>query len=409
MMPDFLSWLLIFPILIVIVCVHEFGHFITAKFFGMRVEEFGVGFPPRIFGKRLGGTIYSINLIPLGGFVKLSDPKDPEDYTSFENRHFLERLLVLIAGSVMNLFFAILIFTIIFMLPHARMIGGDIVVNGLVPNSPADIAGIRVADQIVALNENRFDSFKTSEVRLRKLVDWIDQYRGQEVEVVVKRGSISRLGGISPELITSDVVNVVPRKIDPSPQVVVDEVKNPETEISLIDASKYLPNIKIGDTVQQRALGVSLGLVNVRTDQVTRPLHLALADAGDAIWNSVIVASVQGLFSNTNSSQSGSGLMGPIGIAQVTGEVINKFGLGEIIVLIAVLSVSLGIINLLPIPFLDGGRVAVLVIEVLRGGKLSKKIESLIHASGFVLLLIFILVISYSDILRLIRGDSIFR
>ena len=382
MMPDFLSWLLIFPILIVIVCVHEFGHFITAKFFGMRVEEFGVGFPPRIFGKRLGGTIYSINLIPLGGFVKLSDPKDPEDYTSFENRHFLERLLVLIAGSVMNLFFAILIFTIIFMLPHARMIGGDIVVNGLVPNS---------------------------QVRLRKLVDWIDQYRGQEVEVVVKRGSISRLGGISPELITSDVVNVVPRKIDPSPQVVVDEVKNPETEISLIDASKYLPNIKIGDTVQQRALGVSLGLVNVRTDQVTRPLHLALADAGDAIWNSVIVASVQGLFSNTNSSQSGSGLMGPIGIAQVTGEVINKFGLGEIIVLIAVLSVSLGIINLLPIPFLDGGRVAVLVIEVLRGGKLSKKIESLIHASGFVLLLIFILVISYSDILRLIRGDSIFR
>ena len=141
----------------------------------------------------------------------------------------------------MNLFFAILIFTTIFMLPHARMIGGDIVVNGLVPNSPADIAGIRVGDQIVALNENRFDSFKTSEVRLRKLVDWIDQYRGQEVEVVVKRGSISRLGGISPELITSDVVNVVPRKIDPSPQVVVDEVKNPETEISLIDASKYLP------------------------------------------------------------------------------------------------------------------------------------------------------------------------
>ena len=99
-----------------------------------------------------------------------------------------------------------------------------------------------------------------------------------------------------------------------------------------------------------------------------------------------------------------------IGIAQVTGEVINKFGLGEIIVLIAILSVSLGIINLLPIPFLDGGRVAILVIEFLRGGqKLSKKIESFIHASGFVLLLIIILVISYSDILRVIRGDSIFK
>jgi len=409
-MPDFLSWLLIFPILIVIVCVHEFGHFITAKILGMRVEEFGVGFPPRIFGKRLGDTIYSINLIPLGGFVKLGDPKSPEDLTSFENRNFLERLIVLIAGSVMNLLFAIVIFTIIFMLPHARMIGGDIVVNGLVPNSPADIAGIRVGDQIVALNEKRFDSFKTSEVRLRKLVDWIDEYRGEEVEVIVKRGSLSRLGGISPELVTSDVVNVVPREIDPSPQVVVNEVKNPETEISLRDASKYLPNIKIGDTVQQRALGVSLGLVNFRTDQATRPLHLALVDAGDAIWNSVIVASVQGLFSSSNSSQSGSGLMGPIGIAQVTGEVINTFGLGEIIVLIAILSVSLGIINLFPIPFLDGGRVAILVIEVLRGGvKLSKKIESFIHASGFVLLLIIILVISYSDILRVIRGDSIFK
>jgi len=409
-MPDFLSWLLIFPILIVIVCVHEFGHFITAKFFGMRVEEFGIGFPPKIFGKRFGGTIYSINLIPLGGFVKLGDPKSPEDLTSFENRNFLERLIVLIAGSVMNLFLAIVIFTIIFMLPHARMVGGDIVVNGLVPNSPADIAGIRVGDQIVALNEKRFDSFKTSEVRLRKLINWIDEYRGKEVEVIVKRGSLSRLGGISPELVTSDVLNVVPRLIDPSPQVVVNEVKNPETEISLRDANKYLPNIKIGDTVQQRALGVSLGLVNFRTDQVTRPFHLALVDAVDAIWNSVIVASVQGLFSSTNSSQSGSGLMGPIGIAQVTGEVINKFGLGEIIVLIAILSVSLGIINLLPIPFLDGGRVAILVIEFLRGGqKLSKKIESFIHASGFVLLLIIILVISYSDILRVIRGDSIFK
>ena len=409
-MPDSLSWLLIFPILIVIVCVHEFGHFITAKILGMRVEEFGVGFPPRIFGKRLGGTIYSINLIPLGGFVKLGDPKSPEDLTSFENRKFLERLMVLIAGSVMNLFFAVVIFTIIFMLPHARMIGGDIVVNGLVPNSPADIAGIRVGDQIVALNENRIDSFKTSEVRLRKLVNWIDEYRGKEVEVIVKRGSLSRLGGISPELVTSDVVNVIPREIDPSPQVVVNEVKNPETEISLRDASKYLPNIKIGDTVQQRALGVSLGLVNVRTDKIARPFHLALVDAGDAIWNSVIVASVQGLFSSTNSSQSGSGLMGPIGIAQVTGEVINKFGLGQIIILIAILSVSLGIINLFPIPFLDGGRVAILIIEVFRGGeKLSKKIESFIHAGGFVLLLIVILVISYSDILRVIRGDSIFR
>ena len=117
------SWLLVIPVLSLLVFIHELGHFLTAKKFGIKVTEFGFGFPPRIWGITFGETRYSINLIPLGGFVKMVGEEDPTEPRSFARQSILKRSIVLIAGSFMNLILPIIIFTIILTLPHDTLVG----------------------------------------------------------------------------------------------------------------------------------------------------------------------------------------------------------------------------------------------------------------------------------------------
>ena len=131
------AWLLIVPVLGFLVFVHELGHFVTAKWFGIKVTEFGFGFPPRMFGVRRGETIYSINWIPLGGFVKMVGEEDPSEPRSFARQSVAVRSIVLVAGSFMNVMVPIVIFTILFILPHDTVVGGSVVVSAVAPSSPA--------------------------------------------------------------------------------------------------------------------------------------------------------------------------------------------------------------------------------------------------------------------------------
>ena len=121
-MFDLPNWLLIFPVLGSLIFVHELGHFVTAKRFGVRVIEFGFGFPPRIFGVQYGETLYSINWIPIGGFVRMAGEEDPSEVRSFARLSVPKRVVVLVAGSFMNLVVPVVIFTILFMLPHGTLI-----------------------------------------------------------------------------------------------------------------------------------------------------------------------------------------------------------------------------------------------------------------------------------------------
>ena len=177
-MLDLPPWLLIFPIIAIIVYVHELGHFVTAKWFGIKVTEFGFGFPPRLFGVPYKGTIYSINWIPLGGFVRFVEEDDPSDPDSFVGQSVLKRAVVLVAGFFMNLLLAVGIFTAVFMLPYDTLIGGEVLITAIAPGSPAQKAGLRPGDTILTVASQRV----MSPVELAELVD---SALGQPVEFAI--------------------------------------------------------------------------------------------------------------------------------------------------------------------------------------------------------------------------------
>ncbi len=396
---DFLpGWLLIVPVLAFLVFVHELGHFVAAKKFGIKVLEFGFGFPPRLWGIRRGETIYSINAIPLGGFVRMLGEEDPADPRSFARQAVWKRVVVLCAGSFMNFVTPLIIFTVIFMLPQQVPVG-QVFVTGVAPGSPAQAAGVRAGDQIMAIDGER--------VRFHgDLIAEIEVKLGAETELTVKRGSIVSGLGMSPDSSVVETVTVVPRMNPPS-LTVVEAVADPDTEVSLREARRYNARLNVGDTMTQGAVGVMIGTSNVRLVEDRQPPLSAMGNAADQIVD-VLTLTKNG-FQRWAGGGPDPGLTGPIGIAQVTGEV-AEIGASPFFQLVAFISISLGIINLLPIPALDGGRLMFVLIEWARGGKrVSPQREGLIHLIGFAALIGLIAVVSFFDITRILSGESLIR
>lgn len=427
-------WLLIFPILGLIVLVHELGHFITAKYFGIKVLEFGFGFPPRIFGIPYKGTIYSVNWIPLGGFVRMLGEEDPTHPNSFAKQDIWKRALVLTAGSLMNFVLPIIIFTIMFMLPHDTPVSGSIIIRGVIPGSPAHESGLKPGDIILKIND-------TSVMFPDQLIDQIHNNLGEPTEVTYIPGT--NIGPIqtSPELMTIEKVTLIPR-INPPTLTVVETLnpsddnstKNPtgkiitlnsdgsfkynnnesisigynsyKNQISVKTARKYNPDLMVNDKLPQGPLGISINVTNIRMGTTTEPIWTAIGKSSQTIWNILVFTKnslTQGL-----STMSNPGITGPIGIAQATGEGVALLGITWIFQLAAILSISLGVLNMLPIPALDGGRMMFVVIEWTRGGKrVSPKRENMVHLIGFAILIGLMIFISYQDIARLLNGHSL--
>ena len=438
------AWLLIVPVLASLIFVHELGHFLTAKRFGVRVIEFGFGFPPRLFGVQYGETLYSINWIPMGGFVRMAGEEDPTEVRSFARLSVPKRAVVLIAGSFMNLLVPVVIFTILFMLPHGTLIGGSVTIRAVAPGSPAEQAGLRPGDSFVSVNALSLSTSRESNRRVSELVDLINANLGVPIEVTVRRGGSA--GGVipSPELSAVETVTVVPRVDPPSLKVVADVADDTggrgrvlsdggvltfnddesfsyernadesggdpvsDGQISLSRARGYNPGLEVGDTLTQGAIGVSLSIANARVEDTTDPLWEAFPKSFTSIWD-VLVETKSGLV-DWVSTGSNPGVAGPIGIAQVTGEVVTELGFSRIFLLTALISISLAILNILPIPALDGGRLMFVAIEwVRRGKRISPKREGLVHLVGFAILISLIVFISYQDIVRLLNGDSVIR
>ena len=392
------GWLLIVPVLAFLVFVHELGHFVAAKKFGIKVLEFGFGFPPRLWGIRRGETIYSINAIPLGGFVRMLGEEDPTDERSFARQAIWKRVVVLCAGSFMNFVTPLVIFTIIFMLPQQVPVG-QVFVTGVAPGSPAQLAGIRAGDQILSINGER--------VRFHgDLIAEVETRLGAETSLTIRRGSIVPGLGGSPDSSVVETVSVVPRMNPPS-LTVVETVADPESEVSLRDARRYNVRLAIGDTMTQGSVGVMIGTSNVRLVEERQPPLDAMGDAAGQIVD-VLTLTKNG-FQRWAGGGPDPGFTGPIGIAQVTGEV-AEIGVGPFFQLVAFISISLGIINILPIPALDGGRLLFVLIEWARGGKrVSPQKEGLVHLIGFAVLIGLIAVVSFFDITRILSGESLIR
>jgi regulator of sigma E protease len=391
---------LIFPILGALVLFHELGHFITAKMFGIKVLEFGFGFPPKLFGITFRGTLYSVNLIPLGGFVRMLGEEDPTDPQSFARQAVGKRMIVLAAGSAMNMLLPVIIFTILFALPHETLLGGSVIVTSVAPSSPAQEARLRAGDVIVSVDGEPVTSPS-------ELIDLAKDKGGQPLVLSVRKASGVTGLSTSPEFATTQTVSVTPRT-DPPRLKVVEEVTDPQTQVSFADASRYDSTLEVGDTMTQGAIGVMIGLTNAKFGMTTEPVWTAMISAVKTIW-SVLSFTWSGIADGI-STGTNPGIAGPVGIAQATGEIVEERGFSQVYQMAAILSISLGVLNMLPIPALDGGRFLFVVIEwVRRGKRVSPMKEGLVHLVGFAVLIGLILVITFFDILKVASGESFLR
>jgi len=341
----------------VLVLTHEFGHFIVAKRSDVGVEEFGIGFPPRLIGIKKGETLYSINLVPLGGFVRLVGEEDPTEPRSFASKSVGTRAAILATGPLMNLLLPIVLCSLIFMFPH-DVLQEQIQVEEIAAGSPAAQAGIVPGDVILQLNGRQVANRAELSYYTRLAL-------GSETSLLVQKTNG-----------TEEEITLVPRW------------KPPEGEGALgitVIATEGSQQI----VRQSYPLWAATMLGAQRCGEI-----LELFRNGIRLW---IIGEVTPQ------------LAGPVGIAQMTTEVVQA-GPVAVIVFIALISLNLGLINLLPFPALDGGRIVLLLVELIRRGKrVSPHVEHLVNTIGFAVLILLLCVITYFDIARIIAGESLLK
>ncbi|MBM4416163.1 MAG: site-2 protease family protein [Chloroflexi bacterium] len=353
---DALSAALLFVVVLVgLVVAHELAHFATAKLFGVRVLEFGVGFPPRIAAWRIGETEYSLNWLPLGGFVRLLGEEDPTDRRSLAAQPAWQRLIVLVSGSVINLVLPVVLFAFAFTWPHEEPIGRA-QLDSVLPDSPAEAAGLRAGDVIYEIGGRNAKNVAEAGRYIRLNV-------GHETEFLVRRDG---------EFVT---VRITPRWTPP-------EGQGP-TGIVILPQQPF-------------------------TERVVQPPWESLPNGLRATAESMLLARNE-LLSWIKGGSSPQ-VAGPVAIAQTTGEAAREGGVSPVLELAALLSINLGVMNLLPLPMLDGGRAVFVVIEVLRRGRrIAPEKEALVHFVGFILFIALAVVVTFSDISRIVAGESLFR
>jgi regulator of sigma E protease len=354
------SGLLFLVIIVALVVVHELAHFATAKLFGVFVHEFGVGFPPRVWGKRIGETEYTINWLPIGGFVRLMGEEDPTDPRSLARKPRWQRFIVLVSGALANLILPIFLFAAAFSLPHEEA-AGRVVIAEVVPGAPAEVAGLQQGDIIFSIAGRNAKN-------ISEVSRYVQLNVGKTIDFEVLRAG---------EFVTIPVY------------------------------SRWTPPAGQGPT------GITIGAYQPFTETVAMPPWESIPQGVRATWDTLLLARNEVI--RWFKGGSGPELAGPVRIAQATGELASQ---GEttlervtpLLGLAALISINLGIINLLPLPMLDGGRVFFLLLEVARRGKrVRPEREALVHFIGLVAFIVLALVITFADISRIVSGEPALR
>jgi regulator of sigma E protease len=423
-------------ILLFLVVFHELGHFTVAKLSGIKVLEFGVGIPPKAFGIWRGETEYTVNWLPLGGFVKMLGEEDPGDTRSFAAQNAWKRLAVLAAGPGVNAVLPIILLTIALMIPR-QVTMTDVVVVDIEPGSPAASAGVQLGDIIQVAHGNEVVNSTT-------LQGAIQTRLGADMTWIVQRGE-GRLELRIPEV-----------RIDPPPG-------RGATGITLTNARVTVASVELGSTADTLGLQAGDLFLRVRNSMIIDDGDAAIvvasslaSDPGEPVRVEVLrngeflelafapelvelagytvdvrpettqsdnlFDAVPGAFSQMGdilltfrneigrmiSGSSGLELAGPLGIAQITGQVAEA-GLAPLVTWAALLSINLAIVNILPLPALDGGRITFVLLELARRGRrISPEKERVVHLVGFGLLMFAILLVTANDIQRLLSGGSVF-
>lgn len=355
-------------ILAVLILVHEFGHFIIAKKSGIRVDEFGLGFPPKAVGWRPEGgeTEYTLNWIPFGGFVRIFG----EDYTeedahdserSFINKPKWIQAAVLSGGVLFNVIFAWILFSIGFMsgMPTAIQDAATdtvkdprVMVTQVVEDGPAAEAGVMAGDVLVGLEND--ETISEQDLSIERIQDFIDAHAEEAVVVHIRRG-------------------------------------DQRQEISLTPESGVL-----GDSP---AIGIAMS----RVGTLQLPPHKAL-------WHGLLftaertrdvaVGITQFLYRAVTGTADYGQVAGPVGIASLVGEA-TALGFVHLLSFTAFISLNLAVLNLIPFPALDGGRLLFVLIEKIKGSPIKPKVANILNTIGFALLILLMIVITYNDILRI--------
>jgi regulator of sigma E protease len=507
-----MNWLWFIPVLLVMVIIHEFGHFITARMFGMKVHEFGIGFPPKVWSKKTkDGMEWSINALPIGGFVRIEGENgDSDDPNSFGKKPTWQRAIVLCAGPFMNL---VLAFAIYFILAGGGkdVPAGPVAISKVEPGSPAAMGGMLPGDIILKVNSTEANNTRdvSIETRLNRSQPIVFTLkRGNQIVSTTIKGRTNppdgegiigvqmgylfdslRLAADAPayDLKSGDVLTMIDGKplannqdllnytthLDKSTvEATVQRVTNGKTEtltrtlavklyvnyvytesdasrqklpvdaqiIALNDqkvstASEYIkimtvnqgqdvkisyidPKSKAEKAIIIIANYTDTSGVNNRSPRpstiidglpISQMRHVPLNPFewwGEA-WGQTTYAigliprSLEGVFNGSIGLES---FAGPVGMAQITDQIVDTGGFMAVISLMALLSVNLGIVNILPLPALDGGRLIFVLIEMISRRRVPPDKEGMVHMVGMVALLSLMLVFTWNDIARLITG-----
>lgn len=399
-------------ILVVLVVSHEFGHFIVAKKAGMRVDEFSFGFPPKLFGIKRGETSYNFNLLPLGGYVKIygengdveeeKDEKivkeirveeiitetidkdgevsiteteeikenikiDNDRSRSFVNKPKYKQALVLVAGIVMNLLVAWVLLSIGLMsgMPSSvsttpkdiKLTNESVMITGVANDSPAEKAGLKIGDKIISLNtENDSTLLLSSNFTTETVQSFIKEHQNDELDISIERNGLNEDISVTPEKMNGE------------------------------------------DTPK---VGISMDMIGTLKLPFGKAVWEGLKSTVMMTWGTMV-----GFYNLITKAFVGkaniSSLTGPVGIVGVVGDAAS-FGFVYLLSFIALISVNLAVINLIPFPALDGGRLLFLLIEKIKGSRIKPEIAGWTNAIGFGLLMILMVIITYHDVIKLVK------
>ncbi len=346
----------------VLILIHELGHFLMARLFKMRVEEFGIGLPPRAKGLfKRGGTLFSLNWLPLGGFVKLygEDMENPEQAASpeaFFNKPMWQRAAVLLAGVTMNFILGVVLFGVVYSYLGIPTKTDKVMIVEIGQDSPAALAGVTADSQVLKMIEGQ------NEITFSGIEDFVMK---------------------------------------------VDGLKGKEIEMVLLEKSGREKSVKLTPRVNppegQGALGVALSSMEMKKYPIWQmPFRGAVVGLEEAWgWGKEIASNLGMIFVNL---VTGKGLpkdvSGPVGIYEVSKEV-YKVGWVAVLQFMGILSINLAILNVMPFPALDGGRIAFLGVEKIIGKGKKNKIEGYVNTFGMIFLLGLMLLITVKDVIKL--------
>jgi regulator of sigma E protease len=354
-------------LLSLLILIHELGHFWVARLGGILVEEFGIGLPPRLIGIKRNETIYSLNALPIGGFVRLHGESNLEGNTMFPEKAFFAkplgvRLTVLLAGVAMNFIFGVMLLAVLFSIGVPAAASPKIVNNlrdlrveliAIAPHSPAETAGLKIGDRLLMVSAGN-ESLSTDSLTVENVRNLVRRHLGESATIRVLR-------------------------------------KNSE-----LTFSAYIrPNPPAGEG----PLGIAMAEVGI----LRYPWHQSILEAiraGFIIAGNTFAALFFVLKNLIVEGRVGPGIAGPVGIVQIAGQTF-ELGILRLLNFAAILTINLAVLNILPIPALDGGRILFLGIERLRGKPIPPKVEQAFHTAGMAILIALILLITLYDIRRL--------